>query len=56
LRRIDRGELDPDVLLVCWQRTDERGQKRTSFQQASSDGLVTLGLLEMTKHHIMQGS
>lgn len=54
LRRIDRGELKLDTVVVCM-REKIKGGCRTSYSQAGGDAHISLGLMEQVKHKIMHG-
>ena len=52
LRRIDSGENITDVV-ICYRYVID-GKNRHHFTQATKDGLVTLGLLSVTAHRMVE--
>jgi hypothetical protein len=47
LRMIDGGEILPDVLVVAYGEMKE-GRRQGHFWQSTSDGLLSLGLMQST--------
>jgi hypothetical protein len=56
LRRIDRGEIDPDSMVICWREINPDGSQQGHFLQATPDVFVTLGLLSRTAYQIQAGT
>jgi len=48
LGRIDRGEIKPDAMVICWRQINPDGSQGGHFLQATPDMMVTLGLLSLT--------
>ena len=49
LRQIDRGEIDPKGLIVCWCEVDDKaGVSETSFRASMPNPLLSQGLLLRT--------
>jgi hypothetical protein len=53
LRKIDRGEIDSDALVVVWRQRKGEGVAESGFAVASPDVHVTLGLLVHAQHKVM---
>lgn len=57
LRALDRGEIKPDAIVVCYRTPveDEKGVYRSGFRSAAPDVHVTLGLLQWVSARIIGG-
>ncbi len=53
LRRLDRGEIDPAELIICWAEFTEAGAVRPKTAIAGSNALTVVGLLELCKDQIL---
>lgn len=54
LRRIDKGEVKPVVLVICVLEASEQGGTAPSFVAASPDGSLSVAALELTKAIMLQ--
>lgn len=49
LRKLDKGEINPDILVVTWRhRHDDKNASTTEWLVASTDRCLTLGHLQHT--------
>lgn len=48
LRAIDKGEINPDCLIICYRELDAPGFVKSNFRSVSPDIHATLGLLSFT--------
>lgn len=56
LRKIDSGEIDPTAMVIVYGKETSPGCTKSSWSAASPNVLVTLGLLEYSKHQIFESS
>jgi hypothetical protein len=56
LRRLDAGEIAPDVLLITWREKTSPAHTKTNFAQCGPDVHTALGLLSATAMIIFEGS
>jgi hypothetical protein len=54
LRQIDKGEADPNALVICWGEVDPKDPTAgyTTFSSACPNGIVALGLLTRCVYRI----
>lgn len=48
LRKLDRGEISPDLLVVTWRQKGSDGMSSTEWLVSSPERLLTLGHLQRT--------
>lgn len=53
LRDIDSGLINPDELIVCYHETKSDGEYASGFLRSGKDVLLTIGVLEDTKHKLL---
>lgn len=56
LRQIDRGEIEPETLVLAWSSKVEEGHRHSGWTAAGPDMLVQLGLLDLTARKMLKSS